>query len=206
MTVSLVSKQTKKNWWVDLTLSGSALMAAFSGVYFLFLPSGGYRGGRNFLYNVQFLFTRQTWDDLHTWGGVAMIAAVIIHLASHWKWVVSMTKRIFNELFRRNGSMNPRARWNLILNLVVGLSFLLVALSGVYFLFFPGGHAAVDPLVLFTRTTWEVIHTWAGVMLTAAAMLHFAIHWKWIVKVTTRLLVPQRGIPSGSPVPSTINS
>jgi hypothetical protein len=206
MNVSLLSKQTKKNWWVDLILFGSALIAALSGVYFLFLPSGGYRGGRNTLYNVQFLFTRQTWDDLHTWGGAVMISAAIIHLAFHWKWVISMVRRIFNDLFGRSGSMNPRGRWNLVLDLVVGISFLLAALSGLYFLFFPGGHAAADPLFLFTRTTWDLIHTWSGVILIAAAVLHFAIHWNWIAKVTRKLLVPARSTPSGSTVPSIINS
>jgi hypothetical protein len=206
MTVSLLSKQTKKSWWIDVTLFGGALVAALSGIYFLFLPSGGYRGGRNSLYNVQFLFARQTWDDLHTWGGVVMISAAIIHLAFHWKWVVSMSKRIFNELFFRSGSMNPRGRWNLVLDLVVGISFLLAALSGVYFLFFPGGHAAVDPLILFTRTTWDLIHTWAGVVLIAAAILHLAIHWKWVAKVTTNLLALARNAPSSSPLPSANNS
>ena len=78
MITQTVSKQTQKNWWVDATLFGSAITAALSGIYFLFLSSGGYRGGRNSLYNVQVLFTRQTWDDLHTWGGVAMIAVAII--------------------------------------------------------------------------------------------------------------------------------
>jgi cytochrome b subunit of formate dehydrogenase len=88
----------------------------------------------------------------------------------------------------------------------MGLSFLLAALSGVYFLFFPGGHAATDPLIVFTRTTWDLIHTWSGVVLIAAAILHFAIHWNWIAKVTRNLLVPAHGTLSGSPVPSTINS
>ena len=45
MAVSLLSKQTKKNWWIDFTLFGSAPIAVLSGVYFLFLPSGGFRGG-----------------------------------------------------------------------------------------------------------------------------------------------------------------
>ncbi len=98
MSVHIVSKQTQKNWWIDLTLFSSALMAALSGIYFLFLPSNGYQGGRNPLYNVQFIFDRQTWDDLHTWGGLAMIVVASIHLVIHWKWVVSMARRSWYEL------------------------------------------------------------------------------------------------------------
>jgi hypothetical protein len=42
---------------------------------------------------------------------------------------------------------------------------------------------------LFSRTTWDVIHTWSGVAMIAAAILHFAIHWRWIVKVAGKLLI-----------------
>jgi hypothetical protein len=188
MTAPTVSKQTQKNWWIDAALFGSAIAAALSGIYFLFLPSNGFQGGRNSLHNIQILFARQTWDDLHTWGGVAMIAAAIIHLAIHWPWVVNMARRTWNELTGKSGSMNSRGRLNLILNSVVAISFVLTALSGVYFLFVPGGRGTVDPLILFTRTAWDLIHTWAGVTLIAAAITHLAIHWKWVTKVTYKMV------------------
>jgi preprotein translocase subunit SecY len=197
MNTQIVSKQTQKNWWIDAALFSSAVIAALSGIYFLFLPSGGFQGGRNPMYNVQVLFARQTWDDLHTWSGVVMIAAAIIHLAIHWPWVTSMARRTWSELNGKCGCMNPRGRWNLILNTIVAVSFALTATSGVYFLFAPGGRRAVDPMFLFTRTTWDLIHTWAGVTLIAAALIHLAIHWKWVVKVTRKMagmLIPSRSI------------
>ena len=198
MTTQTVSKQTQQNWWIDAALFIGAVVSALSGIYFLFLPSGGYQGGRNPLYNIQILFARQTWDDLHTWGGVAMIIAAIVHLGIHWSWVVNMTRRAWRELNGKCGCMNARGRWNLILNTIVALSFVSTALSGVYFLFVPGGRWVADPLILFTRTTWDLIHTWAGVVLTAAAILHFVIHWKWVTKVTSKMIAvvsPKRPIP-----------
>jgi hypothetical protein len=206
MGISIVSRQTKRNWWIDALLFGSALIAAISGIYFLFLPSGGYRGGRNSLYNVQFLFTRQTWDDLHTWGGLAMISVSIIHLALHWKWVVAMSKRVFNEVFGHLGSVKSRGRWNLILDLVIGLSFLLAALSGVYFLSFPGGHGTVDPLIIFTRSTWDLIHIWAGLVLIAGAIFHLVLHWTWVCKVTSCLIPRASSSASASKAASAANS
>jgi hypothetical protein len=53
MATQTVSKQTQKNWWIDAALFISALIAAFSGIYFLLLPTGGYQGGRNPLYEIQ---------------------------------------------------------------------------------------------------------------------------------------------------------
>lgn len=188
MSAQTLSKQTQKNWWIDAALFSSAVVAALSGIYFLFLPSGGFQGGRNPLYNIQILFTRHTWDDLHTWGGVVMIAAATIHLAIHWPWVVRMARRIWNELTGKCGCMNSHGRWNLLLNILVAVSFVLTAASAVYFLFVPSGRWAVDPMILFSRTTWDLLHTWAGVVMIVSAVIHFAIHWKWVTKVTYKMM------------------
>jgi len=204
MTTQAVSKHTQKNWGIDAALFVSAVIAALSGIYFLYLPAGGYQGGRNLYYNVQILFSRSTWDDLHTWGGVAMIAAAVIHLAIHWSWVLNMLRRTWNGLSGKNSGLNSRGRWNLMLNVVVALSFALTALSGIYFLFVPGGRGAADPMILFARATWDLIHTWSGVALIAAAIVHFAIHWKWVTKVTRKMVgmisMPR---PAHKPVPGT---
>jgi len=108
-----------------------------------------------------------------------------------------MARRIWNEITGKCGCMNPRGRWNLILNAIVAVSFVLTAISGVYFLFVPGGRRTVDPTFLFTRNTWDLLHTWAGVILIAAAVIHFAIHWKWVTKVTRKMigmLIPMRPV------------
>jgi hypothetical protein len=185
---SLVSNQTRNNWLIDAGLFTSALAASISGVYFLFLPSNGYQGGRNPWHNIQILFDRHTWDNLHTWTGVVMIAAALIHLVIHWKWVVNMTRRMFNELTGHSFSMNPRGRWNLILNLVVALSFILTAASGIYFLFFSTQGRTAGPQILLTSAAWDLLHTWAGTILIASAIVHFAIHWRWVVNVSGKLI------------------
>jgi hypothetical protein len=195
MSSQTLSKQTQKNWWINAALFISAVIAAISGIYFLYLPVGGFQGGRNPLYNVQILFSRHTWDDLHTWGGIAMIVAVLIHFVIHWSWVTNMARRTWAGLTGKGSTMNPRGLWNLILNTMVAISFVLTALSGIYFLFVPGGRGAVDPMILFSRFTWDLIHTWAGVTLINLAILHLAIHWKWVTKVSRKMLrlaVPSR--------------
>ncbi len=89
-----LAAQTRNNWLIDAAVFMGVLVAAITGIYFLFLPSGGYQGGRNPLYGVTILFSRNTWDDLHTWFGVLMIAAVAVHFTIHWNWVQGMTKHI----------------------------------------------------------------------------------------------------------------
>ena len=189
---SNVSEQTKNNWLVDSVLLISALLVSISGIYFLYLPVGGYQGGRNPYYGIRILFERHTWSDIHIWTGVLMIVVILIHIPLHWKWVVNMTKRMVRELFGKESNLNSRSRFNVFINMLVGFSFALTALTGVYLLFVPGGpqSALNDPMILFGRTTWDLIHTWSGVVLGIAALIHFAIHWKWVVKVSRKILNP----------------
>ena len=190
-----ISKRTRMNWLMDAAVFVGGVIAALSGVYFLFLPSGGFQGGRNPMYGINILFDRHTWDDLHTWGGVLMIAAVAIHLAFHWQWVKMMARRVANRLMSRGTQMSRGAKINVAINVLIGLGFLLCALTGIYFLFAPAGgfqggsNPGWDPGFLFSRTTWDLIHTWSGVALTAAAAAHLFIHWRWIRNVTLKVFV-----------------
>ncbi len=185
---SVVSINTRNNWLIDAVLFFGAVISAISGIYFLFLPVGGYQGGRNPMYGVTVLFQRQVWDDLHTWFGIAMILAATIHVSIHWNWIVTMTKRVFREIISREWRLNGRSRFNIVINMIIGLSFLLTAISGIFLLFFPGGkYGVTDPLFLFNRTTWDLIHTWAGIGLIDSAIVHFTIHWGWVLKVTGKI-------------------
>lgn len=186
-----VSSQTRNNWLIDAILFLGAVVSTITGIYFLFLPVGGYQGGRNPLYGVKILFVRETWDDLHTWFGIVMIVAAAVHIVVHWNWIINMTKRTLQELFLRQRRLNVRSRINVLINILIGLGFLLTAASGIVLLFTPGGRYAVDGAVfIFTRSTWDLIHTWAGIVMIEAAVLHFAIHWGWVVKVTRKVIGP----------------
>ena len=181
----IVSTQTRNNFFIDSLLFAGGIITALSGIYFLFLPVGGYMGGRNPMYGIVILFTRHTWGDIHIWAGVAIMALGALHIPLHWKWIVSMTKRAVQIMFGKS-KMNNSGKFNIGVNMLIGLSALILAVSGLYFLLVPGAsHESIapDPLWLFNRTTWDLIHTWSGVAMLAAATLHFYIHWKWAFKV-----------------------
>ena len=183
-----LSKETRNNWAIDFLVFAGAILASLTGIYFLYLPVGGFQGGRNPMYGVRILFDRSTWSDLHMWGGILMIVAAVIHIAIHWKWIVTMTKKVGTDLFTRSSKLNSRSRLNAALNAVVALSFLFAALSGIYLLFFPGGANRVPGSdILWTAETWDLVHTWSGIVMIAAGIVHFAIHWRWVVKVTSRV-------------------
>jgi len=191
-----MSRQTRKNWLIDAAVFLGGVVAALSGIYFLYLPSGGYQGGRNPLYGVQILFERHTWEDLHTWGGLLMIAAVAIHFAIHWRWVKMMARRLGNALLSRSSSLSRGAKVNVAIDTLVAVSFLLCAVSGVYFLFAPAGGLEGENYL-----GWDLIHTWSGVALITAAVVHLAIHWRWVKNVTARLFLSLLPQPGAGPLP-----
>ena len=106
-----------------------------------------------------------------------------------------MAKRMARSVTGRGTRMNRHGIFNVAIDAAVAIGFLLVAISGVYFMFAGTGRAA-DPLFIFSRTTWDLIHTWSGVAMIIAAVIHFAIHWRWVVKVTAKV------VPSFRPQPA----
>ena len=183
-----LSRATQLNWLLDAAVFLGAVIAALSGVYFLYFV-GGYQGGRNPTYGITLLFARETWDLIHTWAGVVMVAAVALHLAIHLNWISMMGRKVTATLRGKSG-MSRGARVNVVVDLVIASSFLLAAISGVYFLFDVRSGWQVTgsaPLFLWSRTTWDIIHTWSCVTLIVAALVHLAIHWGWVTKVTAKM-------------------
>ena len=187
-SVPKISSRTRQNWWLDSALFLSGIIASLTGVYFLFFVVGGYQGGRNSLYQVTFLMPRSDWDLWHTWTGIAMIAVASLHIVLHWDWIRRAVQRSVKIILTGKPKLKPQVHLNILINAAIGLSFVITAVSGVYFLFFPGGPARMDPGLLFSRTTWDLIHTWGGVVLLLAALAHFYIHWGWVVKVPKNMV------------------
>ena len=182
------SIQTRNNIILDTQLLISGLLSGLSGIYFLFLPVGGFQGGRNPYYGITILFDRHTWGDIHTWASVVLISLAALHIPIHWDWIVKMTKNGIRSMGREK-KLNKYSQFNLGINILIGLSGLICGLSGLYFLFFPGVSQtalAGNPGLIFNSLTWDLIHTWSGVVMILAASLHFGIHWKWVVKVLSK--------------------
>jgi hypothetical protein len=187
---STVSNKTRNNWILDAGLFLGAVIASISGIYFLIFPDGGYMGGRNPYYGIKIIFDRSGWEWIHTWLSLGMVAVALIHIALHWKWILSTTRRVVKDVFTsKKSNMNAKGRQNVLVDGLVAVSFLICAISGIYFIFAgeSRGGLAPDPMLLFSRTVWDVIHTWSSVVFISGGIVHFAIHWGWVSKVTRKI-------------------
>ena len=188
----VLSSQTRQRYWLAMLLVFTGLAVIFSSIYFLYFPVG-YQGGRNPDYDTIVLFSRQAWELIHLWFGIGMIIALLFHIPVHWKWIKAMYQRCFKKEVCNVSRLNRRARLNIILNVVAAVSFIFVAVSGIYLMVVPGGKSAsTAPVIFFNYRAWDVIHTWSGIVMIIASLVHFLIHWGWIVKVSVRVLKKEK--------------
>jgi hypothetical protein len=98
-------KKNTLNYWMDMGIGCAFVLSALSGLVFL-LPAG--LAGSTVLG-----LDYATWDQLHTWSSLGLIAGVLVHLALHWKWIASMTRKMTGQTFQsavdaRAGKPVPR--------------------------------------------------------------------------------------------------
>ena len=51
-----------------------------------------------------FFPSRLLWLDIHKWSGLALSAAVVLHVLLHWKWLVRMTRRTLSRVSQPESS------------------------------------------------------------------------------------------------------
>jgi len=91
-----------------------------------------------------------------------------------------------------------KLKLNYMLDAVLALAFALSGVTGVAFLLmgeggYQGGQNAgyATALLGLSRGTWRDLHTWASLVMIAGIVVHIALHWRWIVCATKKML-PRR--------------
>ena len=107
--------------------------------------------------------------QLHKWIGLGLSIIVFIHLALHWQWLVSMSKRFTKK-------MSVKLRLKLLLDWVLLLLFLLLTFSGI-----------IVALIYAPNVT--AFHNVCFYLFTGLSAAHLALNWKWILHNGTRLLI-----------------
>jgi cytochrome b subunit of formate dehydrogenase len=98
-----------------------------------------------------------------------------------------------------------KARINYFVDIIIAVSFVLVAVSGMILFFggsggYQGGrnpHYGSE-ILGFSRLLWKDLHDWGGIVMLGGVFLHLVLHWKWIVCMTRNLL---RGRAKDNPAP-----
>ncbi len=114
---------------------------------------------------------------LHQWIGIAAGAITLYHLAVHWKWVVSVSARFFD-----NTSM--RCRLYYLLDASILLGFVAMIASGLII-------STWLNLELAYYEIWRIVHIASSISTLVLVLVKLFAHWKWIVSVFKPKLSPQ---------------
>jgi len=93
-----------------------------------------------------------------------------------------------------------KLKLNYLLDAVLALAFALSGVTGLAFLLMgEGGYQGgrnpgfATALLGLSRQTWSDLHTLGSLVMIAGIVVHVALHWKWIVCVTKKLLPRRAG-------------
>jgi hypothetical protein len=91
-----------------------------------------------------------------------------------------------------------------VLALVIAVAFVLSMGTGLVFLLAgsggsQGGSNPAFQSVIFnlSRGTWSDLHTWFSLVMAAGAIIHLALHWNWVVRMTKRIFSFSKPLRSG---------
>ena len=96
--------------------------------------------------------------------------------------------------------MSKNAKLNYTIDVVIGLAFVLSALSGLVLFFAPSGYQGgrnpyyLQPVLFLNTQTWDVLHTWGSIAMISGVGAHLVMHWTWMVCMTKRLLTGPRPV------------
>lgn len=117
-----------------------------------------------------------TGIPIHEWISVIFIVPLVIHILLDWKWVVSVTKRMF-------GKLPGEVRFNHIFDLIIFSMMTLALMTGFVIseaaLPAVGIHVTIDPF-------WSAMHDLTANLTMLLIGVHLAMHWDWVVSSIKR--------------------
>lgn len=79
------------------------------------------------------------------------------------------------------------AKINYLVDFLMVILFIVNAITGlVIFFFLPSGvrQGSYQTFLGIVKGTWAFIHNWSGIIFIILVILHFILHWNWVVSMT----------------------
>ena len=101
--------------------------------------------------------------------------------------------------------MSTKGKLRYIVDVLIGIAFVLSALSGLVLFFAPSGYQGgrnpyyLQTVLLLSTHDWNTVHTWGSMAMIAGVGAHLVLHWNWMVGVTKKLLARK---PTRQPKPA----
>jgi hypothetical protein len=142
-------KNKRINWWLDAIL--------FTGFIVTFLMD-------------------ITGIELHQWIGIAIGAFIAVHLAFHWKWVLTVIDRFF-------GNTSWRLRINLLIDSTLIGGFFMIIMTGLVI-------STWLSLTFINYAIWKNVHIITSVITLFLVLIKIVLHRKWIIDIAEKYIFP----------------
>jgi len=119
-------------------------------------------------------FLDLTGFSLHQILGMAIGAVALYHLFAHQQWVEAVTRRFF-------GKTSNQARLYYLIDFALLGGFFMIIATGLVI-------SSWLNLTLVSYAAWRWIHVTASVTTLLAVCLKLALHWRWIVSTSKRII------------------
>ena len=106
----------------------------------------------------------------HELLGLLFASVLVVHVALHWDWVVTVTRTFFRKLIHES-------RLNYVLNLALFIDVVVVTVTGILVSETLGLHLGLGSVRL---TDLQTVHAFSSHLSLVLTALHVALHWKWI--------------------------
>lgn len=115
---------------------------------------------------------------IHEWLGIIIAPVIIFHLTLNWGWIVATTKKL-------RGRLPTETRLNQVLDLILFLTMAVAVWSGVEI-----SESALPAMGFAEQVSfsWRGIHEVSSNLSLIMVGVHAALHWKWVVRTTRRIL------------------
>lgn len=119
--------------------------------------------------------------SFHEIGGLALLGIFLIHILINWKWVVTITKKLFNK------SIKTKIRIGYFLNVLLLITFALIGISGIF----------ISKVVFHISSngglSWKTIHYTASAIALILIGIHIGLHHQFIGSMLKKIIpVPQK--------------
>ncbi|MDP4105170.1 MAG: DUF4405 domain-containing protein [Bacillota bacterium] len=115
-------------------------------------------------------------QPFHEIAGLVFAVMYFTHILLNWKWVVNVTRKIFDR----------KLKWNLrgsyALNLLLLICMTFVIISGILI------SKVVFPNIQVTNQMWfHVTHIAVSYLTLVLVGVHVGLHWQWVVNVWKKI-------------------
>jgi len=140
------------------------------------------------LFGALFVAYNPAWTGVavHEWLCVVTIVPLLFHVIVNWDQTLQILRR-FAELLK----VTPRV--NLVVDAALFVAAVTVMLSG---LLISQSVARTIGITIAPDALWASTHSWSADASILLLLVHFALHWRWIVTVARKLGRPRPQAPS----------